>query len=113
VPAPSPEDIATWAAREKQRRDQWAAGPGDEEKQEWARRQSTGFADDLMRIPVMLESELPETARQYVREAQLASEGFVYAIARAPIAVWSYLVRAGRRFEEEVYDKPRRRRVRY
>jgi hypothetical protein len=35
---PTPEDIESWAERERKRRAAWVAGPGEDEKREWARR---------------------------------------------------------------------------
>jgi hypothetical protein len=112
--APTSEaDVEAWAAREKARRQAWIAGPSEEEKQAWAERQATGLLGDLMSLPAALESELPEAAQDFLRDAELAGKGAVYSLARAPLALWSYLVRAGRAFEEEFYKEPRRRRVRY
>jgi hypothetical protein len=111
--APAAADIEAWAAREKQRRQEWLAGPSAEEKEHWAERQTSGLLDDLLRLPSSLEMELPEAAQRFLREAELAGKGAVYSLARAPLAVWSYLVRAGKAFEEEFYQEPRRRRVRY
>jgi len=110
---PAAADIEAWAAREKQRRQDWLAGPSEEEKQRWAERQTTTLFDDLMRFPAALESELPEGAQRFLRDAELAGKGAVYSLMRAPLAAWSYLVRTGRAFEEEFYHEPRRRRVRY
>jgi hypothetical protein len=110
---PSQDEIEEWAAGEQQRREQWLAGPSEAEKEEWARRQGGRMTDELLSLAARLESEIPETTRDLLREGQLAAEGALYALTRAPLALWSYLVRAGRAFENEFYDKPRRRRVRY
>jgi hypothetical protein len=110
---PAEAEVEAWAAREKQRRRDWLAGPSEEEKQHWAERRTTGLLDDLMSLPAALEFELPEGARYFLREAELVGKGAMYSLARAPLAVWSYLIRAGRTFEEEFYQQPRRRRVRY
>jgi len=111
--SPTDADVEAWAAREKQRRQDWLAGPSEEEKQRWAEREMTSLFDELMRVPAALQSELPEGAQQVLRDAELAGKGAVYSLMRAPVAVWSYLVRAGRAFEGEFYQEPRRRRVRY
>jgi hypothetical protein len=34
---PAPEEISAWAEREHRRREAWLAGPGEEEKRDWAR----------------------------------------------------------------------------
>ena len=111
---PSDEAIEEWAARETQRRQEWLAGPSETEKQDWAGRQSGGFLDDMLNLPAMLEStDLPEAAQRFLREAELAGKGTVYALSRAPLKLWSYLIRAGRAFEDDSAQQPRRRRVRY
>lgn len=110
---PTPEEIDAWALREQQRRREWLAGPTDDEKREWARRQSGGFLEDLMSLPSSLESEFPESAQRLLREAELAGKGAFYALSRAPLSLWSFFVRTGREFENEFYQEPRRRRVRY
>jgi hypothetical protein len=109
---PDTAEIESWATREAERRANWLAGPSDAEKRAWARRQSGEFIDDLMSLSGTLDSDLPDTARNFLREAQLVTEGAVYTLARAPLILWSRFVRAGRAFEEEFYDKPRRSRVR-
>jgi hypothetical protein len=114
-PAPPSDDaVEEWAAREKQRRQEWLAGPSEHEKQDWAERQGRGFLDDLLSLPGMLEStDFPETAQRFLRDAELAGKGTVYALSRAPLRLWSYLIRAGQAFEEDTSQQPRRRRVRY
>ena len=93
---------------------EWLAGPSEAEKQDWAGRQSGGFLDDLLSLPGMLEpTDLPEAAQRFLREAELAGKGTVYALSRAPLKLWSYLIRAGRAFEDDSAQQPRRRRVRY
>ena len=60
APAPTADEIEAWAARERQRRQQWLDGPSEEEKQQWARQQRDGFFDELASLPDFLESQLPE-----------------------------------------------------
>ena len=36
--------MESWAAGEKLRRQEWIAGPSEEEKHEWAERQTGGFS---------------------------------------------------------------------
>ena len=110
---PTADEIAEWVSREKHRRAEWRNGPSDEEKHDWALRKTGRVPAELFDLPSLLASELPETASTLLREAQLAGEGVLYALTRAPGALWSYFVRSGRAFEEEFYAKPRRSRVRY
>lgn len=110
---PTQEEVDAWAAREKQRRQDWLAGPSEEEKQQWADRQTGGFFDELLNLPTMLEADFPETAQRLLREAELVGKGALYSLSRAPLMLWSYFMGAGKVFEEEFYQQPRRRRVRY
>jgi hypothetical protein len=103
---PSPEEVDGWARREQERRREWLAGPSEDEKREWALRQGRAWEDAF-------DTEVSETARRFFREAELAGKGSLFALSGAPAALWSYFVRAGRAFEEEFYQPPRRRRVRY
>jgi hypothetical protein len=112
---PTTEDIEAWAAREGQRRREWLAGPSEEERRRWARRQAGGLLtewSDWMRSPSG-ESEMFDVAHRLLREAELAGKGSLYALSRAPMALWSYFVRAGEKFEEELSTQPRRGRVRF
>jgi len=111
-PAPSPEEIDAWAGREGERRREWLAGPSEEEKRQWARREAAGFLGDWARLSPV-EPLLSETAQRLLREAELAGKGSLYALSRAPAAIWTYFVRAGRVFEEESSREPRRSRVPY
>jgi hypothetical protein len=110
---PTDEEIAAWVAREAQRRQEWLGGPSEEEKQQWAQRQTGGFFDELMRLPTLLESDLPEAAQRFLRDTELAGKGTLYTLSRAPRTLWSYVIRAGRIFEQEFYQQRPRRRVRY
>ncbi len=110
---PTAEEIEAWAAREAELRREWLAGPSEEEKRRWARRQAGGLLtewSDWMRPPSG-ESELFDAAHRLLREAELAGRGSLYALSRAPLALWSYFVRAGEELEEELPREPRRRRV--
>jgi hypothetical protein len=109
---PTPEEIEAWAEQERLRRQEWLAGPTPEERQRWIRREGGGLWADVLGLPV-LETELFDNAHRFLREAELAGKGSFFALARAPMAMWSYFVRAGRRFEEEIYQQPPRGRVRF
>jgi hypothetical protein len=106
--APTREEVEVWTEREGQRRREWLAGPDEEEKRRWALRESGGFFGDWMRPPVV-ESGLYNLAGRFLREAELAAKGSLYALSRAPWALWSYFLRAGERFEEELSQQPPRR----
>lgn len=110
---PTPEEIDAWAEREGRRRREWQGGPTEEEKREWARRQAGGLLGNLMNLPVFVESEFPESAQRLLREAELAGKGALYTLSRGPLSLWSFFVRAGRELENELYQEPRRRRIRY
>jgi len=108
---PTEEEIEAWAEQERRRRQEWLAGPTEQEKRRWIRRGTGGFWEDMESAPGM-ETELFDAADRLLREADLALKGSLIALSRAPLAIWSYFVRSGRRFEEELYQPPRRRRVR-
>lgn len=120
-PAPTDTDVESWAARERQRRQEWIAGPSDEEKHRWAERQARGFLDELAHLPVfdevmrlgIFEADFSEAAHHVLRDAELAGKGALYLLSRAPLGVWSYFVRAGREFEQNLGPSSPRRRVRY
>jgi hypothetical protein len=109
---PTEEEINAWAEQERSRRQAWLEGPTQDEMQRWIRRESGGEWEDLRNAPVV-ESELLDAADRLLREADLAAKGSLVALARAPLAIWSYLIRSGRMFEEELYQPPSRRRVRF
>jgi hypothetical protein len=107
------ETVEDWAARERRRRQQWLAGPSEDEKAAWAERRPMGPLDDLLRVPDVLQGELPESIQLLLRETELAAKGLVYSLSRGPNALWHYLTRAGKAFEEELHRHPFRRRVPY
>jgi hypothetical protein len=76
------------------------------------RRQAGSAWEDLADLP-LIDSDVVHMAGHLLREADLATKGSVAALARAPLSIWSYLVRAGRTFEDEIYQPPPRRRVRF
>jgi hypothetical protein len=109
---PTPEDLEEWTTREKQRRQEWLDGPTSEEKSRWARREGGGLWEALM-VPPAIEGEIVEVARRFLRDAELAGKGSLFALSRAPLAFWSFLLRSGRAFEEEFSEQPSRTRVRF
>jgi hypothetical protein len=108
--SPTATEVEEWADRERRRRQAWLAGPTEDEKERWIERQ-TGGPWDL--ADAMMESELVDSARRLARDVDLATKGSVDALLRAPLAIWSYLVRSGRSFEDDLYQPPPRRRVRF
>ncbi len=108
--APAADEVEAWAKAENSRRRQWAEGPSSEEKQRWARRESAGPWGQWMEEGAA-ELVLPEVAQRFLREMELAGKGSFYALSHAPAIMWSYFVRAGRAFEQELYQQPRRGRV--
>ena len=77
-------------AQERGRRQAWLEGPTENEKQRWIRRETGGGRwDGLPSTPVM-ETELLDAADRLLREADLAAKGSLVALARAPLAIWSY-----------------------
>jgi hypothetical protein len=113
APPPAQAEIDAWAAREKQRRQEWLAGPSEGEKQQWAERQTRRLVDELTSLPAMLETDFPEAVQRLLRDAELAGKGTVYTLSRAPLMLWSYFIRAGRAFEGESSKQPPRSRVPY
>jgi hypothetical protein len=109
---PTAEDVEEWAKRERQRRQEWLAGPNDEEKHRWARREAGGLWETLA-VPPAIDSEFFDIARRFFRDTELVGKGSLFALSRAPLAIWSYLMRSGRAFEEEFYQQPPRTRVRF
>jgi hypothetical protein len=109
---PTAEEIDEWAAREQARRQAWIAGPTEQDKRRWMRRQAGRVWENPAELPP-IDSDMVDMAGRLLREADLATKGSVAALARAPLAIWSYLVRAGRTFEDEFYQPSPRRRVRF
>jgi hypothetical protein len=109
---PTQDEIDAWAEQERRRRQAWLAGPTQDEKRRWVRRQTGrrwgGTAGGWEPDP-----ELVDSAERLLRDAELAAKGSIDVLLRAPFAIWSYLVRSGRRFEQEGYEPPPRRRVRF
>jgi hypothetical protein len=109
---PTDEEVDQWAAAETRRRQAWLAGPTDEEKRRWARREAGEFWAG-MPSPAAIGGDLAAFADELMREGDLAAKGAFSVLSRAPMALWSYFVRAGRTVEDDIYQPPRRRRVRF
>ena len=60
-----------------------------------------------------VEADVHEMAGRWIRDADLAAKGTLHALSRLPFALWSSLVRSGRAFEDDFYEPPPRRRVRF
>jgi hypothetical protein len=105
----APNELEEWAQREHQRRHAWLAGPSEQEKAEWAQRQTEGFAG---RLQHGFEAE-HELVASILREAETAGRGSFRALSRSASALWSYLVRAGESSDRDSSAPPRRSRVPY
>ncbi len=120
-PSPAETDAEGWAARERQRRQAWLRGPTEDEKHAWAERQTRGLLEELAHLPFLddalrlggFEGDVLAAANDALRDAELVGKGALYVLSRAPLGLWSYLVRAGRAFERESGGPSPRRRVRY
>ena len=60
-----------------------------------------------------VEADVRDMANRWIRDAELAAKGTLHALSRLPFALWSSLVRSGRAFEDDFYEPPPRRRVRF
>jgi hypothetical protein len=109
---PTQDEVDAWAEEERRRRQAWLAGPTQDEKRRWIRRQ-TGRRWEGAPVRWEPDPELVDSAERLLRDAELAAKGSIDVLLRAPFAIWSYLVRSGRRFEQEGYQPPPRRRVRF
>ena len=109
---PTQNEIDAWAERERGRRKAWLDGPTEREKQRWIHRETTGFGESASSVPG-IDTDLLDAADRLLRETDLAAKGSLVTLMRAPLAIWSYFVRSGRQFEEELYQPPPRRRVRF
>jgi hypothetical protein len=95
------EEINAWAGQERRRREAWLAGPTEEEKQRWTRRQ-TGSGWDDVESALTMGPELVDLAADAV-----------YAFSRAPFILWSSFLRSARMVDRQLYQPPRRHRVRF
>jgi hypothetical protein len=109
---PSDDEINTWAENEHRRRQAWIEGPTEEEKHYWIRHETGDAWKDVVGA-VGLDQDLAGSASRLLREADLATKGAAGALLRAPLELWSYLVRSGQTFEDDFYQPPPRRRVRF
>jgi hypothetical protein len=104
---PTDEEIAAWAARERERRRAWLEGPTDDERAAWARRERVRRLTELG--PALRATDLARKGRRYGRETMLASEGAANLMVRWSRRVFAELVRAGLEWEDEISRSPRRR----
>jgi hypothetical protein len=110
APAASPEDeVELWAQQERQRRQAWLAGPTEEERRRWGRRETPRFSDTVSSV----EADVHDLAGRWIRDLDLAAKGTLHTLSRLPFAVWSHLVDSGRTVEDDFYEPPPRRRVRF
>ena len=119
---PTDAEIERWAKQEHERREAWLRGPTDAQKASWAAQERARRTADRglgqLRLPrptIPTPSlETRRLAQQYIREAQLATEGAMSMFFNMSIRnVLDTLVQAGREWEDEYTSRPpRRRRVR-
>jgi hypothetical protein len=109
APMSADDEVEAWAERERQRRQAWLGGPTEDEKLRWARRETINWGPTVS----TLEGNVREVTDRWLRDADLASKGTLRALSRLPFTLWSYLVESGRAFEEDFYEPPPRRRVRF
>jgi hypothetical protein len=108
---PTQAEIDEWAAKERERRAAWLAGPSDEERQAYARQVKQRRLSDTFDEG---EHRIDETVRRGLhmgREGQLAAEGAMSLLYSWSRRKFSDFVRAGREWEEETALPTRRRRV--
>jgi hypothetical protein len=109
-------EVDAWAERERERRRRWVEGPSEDERREWAARQSRrrprpdsdrhADDDDV--------EEGRRVADRLQHDAALALVGVANRLAEAPYRLLGDLVRSGRSWEDEFLSPGRRRRrVRY
>jgi hypothetical protein len=108
---PTQAEIDEWAARERQRREDWLKGPTAEEREAYALRlRHRRLADTFDEGEAMIADSVRRGMR-LGREGQLAAEGAVALMYRFSRRTFAELVRAGREWEEETSLPTRRRRV--
>jgi hypothetical protein len=108
---PTQAEIDEWAARERQRREEWVNGPTAEEREAYALRlRQRRLADTFDEGEAML-AETVRRGMRLGRDGQLAAEGAVALAYRFSRRTFAELVRAGREWEEETSLPTVRRRV--
>jgi hypothetical protein len=107
---PTDAEIDAWAEQERRRREAWLSGPTAEERAAYARRERERRIAELLeeREATVEERERARIRRR--REAQLVAEGAMSLLWRWSRRSLAELVRAGREWEEEFVQPPRRRR---
>ena len=110
---PTESQVDAWAAAERKRREAWLAGPTEEEKAAWARRQEhRGVERPRFAVP-RPSGDASRVMQRYMREMQLATEGAFSLLFRMSVSdAFDALVQAGRQWEDEFTTQaPRRPRV--
>ena len=94
---PTDQEVEAWAKREKNRREDWLAGPSEAEKHEWSRRQRE-FSElrDLYGASDEPDSEVErELERRLRRDLHLARAGILGLFLNLPYSVGAKLIRSG------------------
>jgi hypothetical protein len=109
---PTDHEVDDWAARQKKRREEWLAGPTEDEKLEWRRRQRhikelRELYDELDEHDLVLERRLEHRLR---REAYLAGAGAFDWLVNLPPRLAAKLIRSGLDAQYDYYTEPASRR---
>ena len=109
---PTNHEVDDWVAREKKRREEWLAGPTEDEKLEWRRRQRQlkelrELYDELDEHDLALERRLERRLR---RDAYLAGAGAFDWLVNLPPRLAAKLIRSGLDAQYDYYTEPASRR---
>ena len=109
---PTDQEVDAWAEREKNRREAWLAGPSEEEKREWSRRQrELNAVRELYGASDEPDSELERELEQRLRrDAHLARAGILGLFLNLPYSVGAKLIRSGLDAQYDYYTEPAFRR---
>lgn len=109
---PTDHEVDDWVAREKKRREEWLAGPTEDEKLKWRRRQRQikelrELYDELDEHDLALERRLEHRLR---RDAYLAGAGAFDWLVNLPPRLGAKLIRSGLDAQYDYYTEPASRR---
>jgi hypothetical protein len=106
---PSDAEIEAWAARERERRQQWLAGPSPEQAAVAVGHERERGEAELGRAYERWDPEFDPArlAQRFLRTTQLVAEGAVSLLLHVSVRdVRERLVHAGLEWEEEFFDEP-------
>jgi hypothetical protein len=107
----SDQDVEKWAAREHRRRQAWASGPTEAEREDFAIRTAPRQSSYGPVIGDDYYTSYTDSIDRMRREAYLAAEGAWSWLTDTPYRLWSELTDAGRAWESGYGMPSRRRRV--